>query len=89
MYVFQILNNKFLIEFAPAKHGKYKETVYQETYVYDIISYTDAKRHSIVSGDKVLAPSEAEGLRFAPGIVIQGQERRSAEGKLLLSSVNF
>ena len=91
--VFQILNNKFLVEFEPTKHGKYKETSYQETYIFDIISYTDAQRHAILSNDKVLAPFEAEGSRFAPGYVIHGQERRAAEGRwpvhLLLNSIVY
>ncbi|XP_052087168.1 uncharacterized protein LOC127724285 [Mytilus californianus] len=76
----QILSDKFLVAFGPCKHGKYKDTTYQDTYVYDIIDYEDAKRHTILAADRVLAPWEADGERFAPGIVIDGHEKRQAPG---------
>ena len=70
------------MEFGPCKHGRWKDTTYQETFIYDIISYDDAVRHAVLTQDKVLAPWDAEGEQFGPGIVIEGQERRSAEGAL-------
>ena len=76
------MNNKFLVELGPCKHGKYRDTSYQETFVYDIVSYDDASRHAILPGDKVLAPWEPEGERYGPGVVIEGQEKRQAEGKV-------
>lgn len=76
----QILEEKFLIAFGPCKHGKYRETTYQDTFVFDIVDYCDAQRHTIITGDYVLAPWEPEGERFGPGIVIDGQEKRQAVG---------
>ncbi|XP_048769410.2 trichohyalin-like isoform X2 [Ostrea edulis] len=76
----QILSDKFLVAFGPCKHGKYKDTKYQDTFIYDIIDYEDAKRHTIQTGDKVLAPWEPEGERFCPGVIIEGQEKRQVNG---------
>ena len=53
IFIFQILDHKFLVEFGPCKHGDYKKTTYQETFLFDIISYTDALRHAVMAGDKV------------------------------------
>ena len=78
------MNNKFLVELHPSKHGKYQATEYQETYVHDMVSLTDALRHPILVQDKVLAPWEPEGERYAPGIVIDGQEKRIANGYISL-----
>ncbi len=75
------MDHKFLVEFGPCKHGKFRKTSYQETHLFDIVSYTDSLRHSIVVGDKVLAPWEPEGERYAPGTVIDGQEQRDARGE--------
>ena len=72
------------MEIGPCKHGKYKDSIFQETYVYDIIAHVDALRHTILTGDKVLAPMEPDGERYSPGVVIDGQEKRYAEGKKLL-----
>lgn len=68
------------MELGPCKHGKYIDTTYQETYIYDIVSYDDAMRHAVLTGDRVLAPWEPDGEHYGPGIVIEGQERRSASG---------
>ncbi|KAH9525310.1 hypothetical protein Btru_001029 [Bulinus truncatus] len=76
----QNLGEKFLVAFGPSKHGKYKQTEYQDTYVFDIVDYHDALRHTIITGDYILAPWEPEGERFGPGIVIEGHEKRHAEG---------
>ncbi|XP_070190904.1 uncharacterized protein [Littorina saxatilis] len=76
----QILEDKFLIAFGPCKHGKFRETTYQDTFVFDIVDYCDAQRHTIITGDHVLAPWEPEGERYGPGIVIDGQEKRQAVG---------
>ena len=75
----QILEKKFLVEFGPCKHGKFRETAYQETYIYDIVSQHDALRHSILVGDKVLAPWEPNSERYRPGTVIEGQEKRMSD----------
>lgn len=76
----QVLSEKFLVAFGPCKHGKYSETTYQDTHVFDIIDYDDAKRHTILTGDQVLAPWEPEGERYGPGTVIEGHEKRQADG---------
>jgi hypothetical protein len=75
-----LLNDKFLVALGPCKHGKYTDTTYEETFVYDIVAYDDALRHTILKGDRVLAPWQPDGERYAPGIVIEGQEKRIAEG---------
>ncbi|XP_060597084.1 LOW QUALITY PROTEIN: uncharacterized protein LOC132751004 [Ruditapes philippinarum] len=76
----QVLSDKFLVGFGPCKHGKFTETAYQDTHVFDIIDYDDARRHTILTGDKVLAPWEPEGERYGPGTVLEGHEKRQAEG---------
>lgn len=82
VFIFQNFGKSFLVAFGPCKHGKYNQTEYQDVFVFDIVDYTDALRHAILTGDRVLAPWEPEGERFAPGIVIDGQENRQADGKL-------
>jgi len=72
------------VEFGPCKHGKFAETEYQETFVYDIVSHCDALRHPVVVDDNVLAPWEPEGERYAPAVVISGLEKRMADGKTLI-----
>ena len=66
----------FLVEFGPNKHGDYQDSQYQETQIYDIISWTDALRHPVVPGDRVLAPN-SKG-KYAPALVIEGMEHRTA-----------
>ncbi len=77
----QLYEDQFLVEFPSSKHGEFKKTSYQETFIFDIISFDDAQRHSILPGDKVLAPWEPESLRYGPGVVVDGQEKRLAEGE--------
>lgn len=72
------------MEFGPCKHGKFAETEYQETFVYDIVSHCDALRHPIMLDDNVLAPWEPEGERYAPAVVISGLEKRMADGETWL-----
>lgn len=84
------MSDKFLVAFGPCKHGKYNETKYQDTFIFDIIDYEDAKRHTIQTGDRVLATWEPEGERFCPGVVIEGQEKRQVDGKqFYVSPVNY
>ena len=70
------------MEFGPCKHGQFKKTTYQEIFVYDLIAHDDALRHSVCVSDQVIAPFEPEGERYGPGVVIQGQEKRAAQGTL-------
>lgn len=44
--------------------------------MFDIVQTDDGKRHSIMKGDKVLAPIERGGDLFEPGTIIDGQEGR-------------
>lgn len=84
------MSDKFLVAFGPCKHGKYNETKYQDTFIFDIIDYEDAKRHTIQTGDRVLATWEPEGERFCPGVVIEGQEKRQVDGKqFYVGPVNY
>ena len=47
-----------------------------------MVSHADALRHSVVNRDTVLAPWEPEGERYGPGVVIEGVEKRTAQGKI-------
>ena len=76
MYPVQISDDRFLVEFAPCEKGEFRETTYQETFVFDIVQTDDGRRHSIMKGDKVLAPTDIGSELYAPGTVIDGQERR-------------
>lgn len=51
-------------------------TCVQKTASSDILEYENGMRHSILPGDKVLAPWEREQKRFGPGTVIRGIETR-------------
>ena len=55
---------------------------FQETLVHDIIHLDDAFRHSIIPGDKVLAPAGLDNDKFLPGVVLEGVEKRFGSGKL-------
>lgn len=76
------------MEFGPCKHGKFAETEYQETFVYDIVSHCDALRHPVMVDDNVLAPWEPEGERYAPAVVISGLEKRMADGKRAKAAIS-
>ncbi|XP_041452535.1 uncharacterized protein LOC121405694 isoform X3 [Lytechinus variegatus] len=67
----------FLVFFDKDPSGGKCQRLLQETSIYDIKAYNDAMRHPVVPGDKVLAPWEKAGYRFAPGIVLDGIEGRS------------
>jgi hypothetical protein len=71
----QILAHRFMIELGPTANGKYKDSYYQDTAIYDIIHYEDAVRHSIKLHDKVLAPFDSND-KYAPAEVLEGYERR-------------
>lgn len=50
----------------------------QETPLYDIIQYEDARRLPLAPGDRVLAPWEPKGERYGPGTVLQVAESKAA-----------
>lgn len=50
--------------------------------MFDIVQTTDAIRHSVMKGDKVLAPTSQGSDVYAPGTVIDGQEgRQTSKGE--------
>ncbi|XP_067906825.1 uncharacterized protein [Heterodontus francisci] len=69
--------DQFLVQFDKGKKTKRKaQYCIQETALYDIIHYEDARRHAIGPGCKVLAPWEADVECYGPGTVLQGREHR-------------
>ncbi|XP_062348476.1 uncharacterized protein C11orf16 homolog [Cinclus cinclus] len=69
----------FLIEFDQSCALKSKvQCGQQETPLYDILHYEDARRHPLAPGDRVLAPWEAAAKRFGPGTVLRAVESTEA-----------
>uniref|UniRef100_A0A6I8P9H7 DUF4537 domain-containing protein n=1 Tax=Ornithorhynchus anatinus TaxID=9258 RepID=A0A6I8P9H7_ORNAN len=67
-----------LVEFeAPRASGK-EPSPPQSTALEDVIGLLEATRHSLLPGDKVLAPWEPEQKRFGPGTVVRGLETRDS-----------
>lgn len=67
----------YLVFFDKDPTGGKCQHLLQETSIYDIKAHNDTMRHPVVPGDKVLAPWEKAGYRFAPGIVLDGIEGRA------------
>ncbi|XP_067151626.1 LOW QUALITY PROTEIN: uncharacterized protein C11orf16 homolog [Apteryx mantelli] len=67
----------FLVEFAKplVAHGKCPVCV-QKTIKDDILEYVNGMKHSLLPGDKVLAPWEPDMVRYGPGTVLMGVETR-------------
>ncbi|XP_041254544.1 uncharacterized protein LOC121332798 isoform X2 [Onychostruthus taczanowskii] len=69
----------FLVEFDRSRALKGQvEPGRQETPLYDILHYEDARRQPLAPGDKVLAPWEAPAKRFGPGTVLRVVENTEA-----------
>ncbi|XP_067998295.1 trichohyalin-like [Melanerpes formicivorus] len=70
---------RFLIEFdkSHALKGKVQLRL-QETPLYDILHYEDARQRPLAPGDRVLAPWEARAERFGPGTVLKVVENKEA-----------
>lgn len=66
-----------MVQFGPNDHGKYSDSIYQDTAIYDIIHYDDAYSHSIKANDKVLALIDGKE-KYAPAEVLEGYEKRSS-----------
>lgn len=49
---------------------------WQKAASSDILECVNGMRHSILPGDKVMAPWEPEQKRYGPGTVLQGMETR-------------
>ncbi|KAG8125782.1 hypothetical protein E2320_020906, partial [Naja naja] len=62
----------FLVQFAMGQDTPYL----QKTASSDILECVNGMRHSILPGDKVMAPWEPEQKRYGPGTVLQGMETR-------------
>lgn len=67
----------FLVEFAKplVSHGRHPVCV-QKTAKDDILEYVNRMKHSLLPGDKVLAPWEPNMARYGPGTVLTGIETR-------------
>ncbi|XP_021258001.1 uncharacterized protein C11orf16 homolog isoform X2 [Numida meleagris] len=67
----------FLVEFTRPlqSHGRHSVCV-QKTAKDDILEYANGMKHSLLPGDKVLAPWEPDLVRFGPGTVLTGIETR-------------
>ncbi|KAM6115154.1 uncharacterized protein C11orf16 homolog [Pterocles gutturalis] len=67
----------FLVEFAKplVSHGRHPVSV-QKTAKDDILEYVNGMKHSLLPGDKVLAPWEPDVARYGPGTVLSGIETR-------------
>lgn len=48
----------------------------QETPLYDILHYEDARQQPLAPGDRVLAPWEARAERFGPATVLKVMENK-------------
>ncbi|MEE6486010.1 hypothetical protein FKM82_014483 [Ascaphus truei] len=69
---------RFLIEFEKCRSLKGKAQFrMQETPLYDIIHYEDARWKPLVPGHHVLAPLESNMEQYGPGTVLQGAESRT------------
>ncbi|XP_062990606.1 uncharacterized protein LOC134403987 [Elgaria multicarinata webbii] len=59
----------------------------QETALYDVIHYEDARRQPLAPGDGILAPWEKKGERYGPGTVLQVAETGSPHSAFKSSQV--
>ncbi|XP_043827821.1 uncharacterized protein C11orf16 homolog isoform X2 [Dromiciops gliroides] len=71
---------QLLVEFeAPHATGPMSPGPLQRTSPEDIIQHSWALKHSLLPGDKVLAPWEPKQERYGPGTVVQGLETRDPQ----------
>ncbi|XP_074086367.1 uncharacterized protein C11orf16 homolog [Macrotis lagotis] len=66
---------KLLVELEAPHSPDLQQSIAPE----DVIQYSWALRHSLLPGDKVLAPWEPEQERYGPGTVVQGLETRDPQ----------
>ncbi|KFQ30038.1 Uncharacterized protein C11orf16, partial [Merops nubicus] len=67
----------FQVEFAkPLVSCGRNPICVQKTAKDDIVEYVNGMKHSLLPGDKVLAPWEADMARYGPGTVLTGIETR-------------
>lgn len=67
----------FLVEFAKplVSRGRHPLCV-QKTAKDNILEYVNGMKHSLLPGDRVLAPWEPDRARYGPGTVLRGIETR-------------
>ena len=67
----------FLVEFAKplVSRGRLPVCV-QKTAKDNILEYVNGMKHSLLPGDKVLAPWEPDMARYGPGTILTGIETR-------------
>nr|XP_020857672.1 uncharacterized protein C11orf16 homolog isoform X1 [Phascolarctos cinereus]XP_020857673.1 uncharacterized protein C11orf16 homolog isoform X1 [Phascolarctos cinereus] len=71
---------KLFVEFeAPHSTGPKSSGPLQSTALEDVIQHSRALEHSLLPGDKVLAPWEPKQERYGPGTVMQGLETRDPQ----------
>ncbi|XP_029115096.1 uncharacterized protein C11orf16 homolog [Scleropages formosus] len=71
----------FWVEFdKPAWTGASWDSSVQLTSVTSMLSHTEAYRHNLLPGDKVLAPRGLELSQYHPGSVLSGAELRNPLG---------
>ncbi|KAM6256283.1 uncharacterized protein C11orf16 homolog [Spheniscus humboldti] len=67
----------FLVEFDKPLESRGRHPVcVQKTAKDDILEYVNGMKHSLLPGDKVLAPWEPDMARYGPGTVLTGIETR-------------
>ncbi|KFU87097.1 Uncharacterized protein C11orf16, partial [Chaetura pelagica] len=67
----------FLVEFAKPLVSRGSHTLcVQKTAKDDILEYVNGMKHSLLPGDKVLAPWEPDMARYGPGTILTGIETR-------------
>uniref|UniRef100_A0A8C4VXH4 Chromosome 11 open reading frame 16 n=1 Tax=Gopherus evgoodei TaxID=1825980 RepID=A0A8C4VXH4_9SAUR len=75
--LFRNQGRTFLVEFdKPLASGDKYSVCVQKTARDDILEYVNGMRHSILPGDKVLAPWEPDLVRYGPGTILLGIETR-------------
>jgi len=66
-----------LLEFAKPLVSRGRHPVcMQKTAKDDILEYVNGMKHSLLPGDKVLAPWEPDMARYGPGTILTGIETR-------------
>ncbi|KAM6408298.1 uncharacterized protein C11orf16 homolog [Rhynochetos jubatus] len=67
----------FLVEFTKPRVSRGRQPVcVQKTAKDDILEYVNGMKHSLLPGDKVLAPWEQDMARYGPGTILTGIETR-------------
>ncbi|XP_034983649.2 uncharacterized protein LOC118091114 [Zootoca vivipara] len=78
-----------LIEFQRSRQSRKGKILcrMQETPLYDVIHYEDARWQPLAPGDAVLAPWDKKGERYGPGVILQVAEAASSHSAFKNSKV--